>query len=347
MTSFKSEIPIEFSPAQGDAEAYPHLFRRKQRHLNWTLNKRELHNSFVTHYGLVLNSLGMLHLGCAPNLKLGPDDNYFIPHIWKAWRQWYGSKKGKSLKLKRLSKHRTYLLIYSPWFSNYFWITECLPRLLAFKDDFPHLTLLYPEYWKNYSYVNESLDLFPELEREVIPDDVHMVVPNLVFQDVKPFSNAFIPEQMQMVRELFQDWLQKGSRAEKILISRAKARRQFVDNEQIESIFKEHGYQSVVYEDMSFRQQIELSSRASNLAGITGAGHVNALWMQAGGSFLDFTNEAYLKNRRYKFHFYDLACINQVQYKLFLCPHEGKPGVDHVGNQNLVPNRQALHAFLE
>lgn len=347
MNEFISKTPINFMPPKGDAIHHPRLFKRQQSHLKWKLRRRELKDVFVTHYGLVLNSYGLLHPTCAPNLKLGPDNNYYLPHLWKAWLQYLGAKRGKSLRLLRLSPKKTYLLVFSPWFSNYFWITECLPRLLAFKDDFPYLTLLYPEYWKNYSYVNESLDLFPELEREVIPDDVHMVVPNLVFQDVKPFSNAFIPEQMQMVRELFQDWLQKGSSAEKILISRAKARRQFVDNEQIESIFKEHGYQSVVYEDVSFRQQIELSSRASSLAGITGAGHVNALWMKEGGSFLDFTNEAYLKNRRYKFHFYDLACINQVQYTLFLCPHEGKPGVDHVGNQNLVPNRQALHAFLE
>lgn len=347
MTSFKSKIPIEFSPAQGDAEAYPHLFRRKQRHLNWTLNKRELHNSFVTHYGLVLNSLGMLHLGCAPNLKLGPDDNYFIPHIWKAWRQWYGSKRGKSLKLKRLSKHRTYLLIYSPWFSNYFWITECLPRLLAFKDELAHLTLIYPEYWKHYSYVNESLELFPELDREIVPDDVHMEIPSLVFQDVKPFSNAFIPEQMQEVRALFGDVPEKREINKKVLISRAHARRRFVDNDKTEGVFKEHGYQPVIFEDISFREQIALCSEASHLAGITGAGLINALWMPEGGNVLDLTNIAYLRNRRYKFHYYDLACLRHLNYTLMLCPHEGKVGIDHVGNQNLAPTLSKLHAYLE
>jgi len=66
---------------------------------------------------------------------------------------------GKSLEALRLDDNRKYLVIHSPWFSYYFWVTECLLRLLMVKEQPKDLVLIYPENARSYTYVCAILQL--------------------------------------------------------------------------------------------------------------------------------------------------------------------------------------------
>ena len=186
-------------------EEYIKLFEPDYKFKKVNLKVRYLKNCFVNHYGLVLKN-GLLVKGCAPNIGFSSyDESFYYKHWRKAFEQLIVSKYGKSIKSINLFDNEQYLLIHSPWFSYYFWITECLPRLLMVKDQLDKLTLIYPESWDNYSFVTETLEQFPNLKIKRIESDVHLRVKNLVLPEVKPWSPMFIPESVNEVRNfLFQ-----------------------------------------------------------------------------------------------------------------------------------------------
>jgi capsular polysaccharide biosynthesis protein len=332
---------------------WEHLFKPDLAYLRVKLGARLMKNVFVNHYGLVINK-GLLVKGCAPNIGHIPyaDENVYRPHWKKATEQMLVARFGKSIPSMRLDDNRNYLLIHSPWFSYYFWITECLPRLLMVRDHLPNLTLIYPESWKKQAFVNETLALFPELDREEIPADVHLWVKNLVMPEVKPWTPMFIPEHVREVRNLLfkgfdikQDYSATGSN---VYISRKSAgRRKFTDEEAVEDFLSEQGFFAVRMEELSFKEQVALMSEADLVAAITGAGLINLLFKKSGGGFLDFTNADYLHKSQYKFHYLKLCNILKIKYGVCFFNHENSPEVDHYSNQNLIFEPEKAEALIQ
>lgn len=333
---------IDYRPPVNMKPEWAHLFLPDLAYQKVKLGARLLNNVFVNHYGLVIDN-GLLVKGCAPNIGHFPykDENFHWPHWKKATEQMLVSRFGKSVQSMRLDDNRTYLLIHSPWFSYYFWITECLPRLLMVRDHLPQLTLIYPESWKRLSFVNETLSLFPELNRVEIPADVHLRVKNLVMPEVKPWTPMFIPEYVHEVRRvLFEGFDIRQNylvTSRKVYISRkAASRRMFTDEDRVESFFNKAGFCTITMEELSFRQQIALMAEANFVAAITGAGLVNLLFSNSCGRFLDFTNADYLYKSHYKFHYMKLCNILKIKYGVCFFKHEDAPRVEHYSNQNLV-----------
>ncbi len=338
--------PVNLRPEWGP------LFRKDEAYLKVKLGVKELHHVFVNHYGLVLKN-NLLVKGCAPNLGFsGYDESAYLKHWRKAVEQQWVSRLGKSIKSKRLDKNKTYLLVHSPWFSYYFWITECIPRLLMARPFFKEVRLIYPETWHQLPFVQETLQLFPELEWEVIPEDVHLEVPHLFMPEVKPWTPMFIPEHVASIRNLLFGALDTKFNAQDamipgVYISRKKAKRRKFDREdKAEAFFKELGLMPVAMEELSFFEQIALMRRSHSAAAITGAGLVNLLFKSTGGVFWDLTNEAYLTQSQYKFHYFKLCNILKIQYGVSFFPHESDPTCDHYSNQNLIYNESILRDTL-
>ena len=115
-------------------EEWSHLFKDDFKYKTVNLKTRKLKDVFVNHYGLVIKN-GLLVHGCAPNIGWSKyDKGFYYSHWRKGIEQFLVCKYGKSLNYKILSPDKDYLLVHSPWFSYYFWITESLPRLLATKS---------------------------------------------------------------------------------------------------------------------------------------------------------------------------------------------------------------------
>jgi hypothetical protein len=301
-----------------------------------------LKNCFVNHYGLVIKN-GLLVKGCAPNIGFSTyDESFYFKHWRKAIEQCIVSKRGKSIKSVNLSEGNKYLLIHSPWFSYYFWITECLPRLLMVKDQLDDLVLIYPESWDNFTFVTETLELFPNLKIKRIESDVHLRVKNLVMPEVKPWTPMFIPESVNQVRKfLFQALDDKKItspiQTERVYISRAGAkRRKFSDENKVEALMGKYGFSIVRMEELSFFEQIALMRQTKYMTAMTGAGLINILFMQSGGGFLDLTNEEYKHKSQYKFHYFKLCNILNIDYAVSFFNSELDSMIDHWSNQNLV-----------
>lgn len=340
---------INYRPPINMKPEWEHLFRPDDKYLSVKLGVRQLSNAFVNHYGLVIKN-GLLVSGCAPNIGFSNyDEGFYFEHWQKAMEQMLVSRFGKSIPSIRLDDNRKYLIIHSPWFSNYFWITECIPRLLAVKDLLPELVLIYPENWKNVTYVNDTLSLFPELEKVVIPQDHQMFVKNLIMPEVKPWTPMFIPE---LVRET-RSFLLMGSRkvsakadktqTESVYISRRHAaRRKFLNEEDMEDFFIGLGISPVYMERLSFFEQIQVMNNAKFACGITGAGLANIHFMNEGSGFLDMTNIGYQKSDIYKFHYHKLCNVLDVKYAVQFFNYEEQKDIERFSQQPLIPDFRLL-----
>ena len=338
---FKYKLPINMEPEWAKFFKPDYSFKK----VNLTVKK--INNVFVNHYGLVLKN-GLLVKGCAPNIGFSSyDEGFYFKHWRKVFEQKLVCKYGKSLKAKTLSSENKYLLIHSPWFSYYFWISECIPRLLSVKEDVEDLILIYPESWKNLSFVNNTLSLFPKLRKEIIPKDLHLNVPKLVMPEVKPWTPMFIPKMVLETKYFIEEVVKQLNIEipiyERIYISRKKAqRRKFLDENEIEAFLKKHGFQSIVMEDYSFFEQVYLMMNAKVTCGITGAGHINAMFMPKGSYFFDFTNQGYKNSKIYKFHYYKLCNIVHVNYLVQFFNFKEKPEIKKFSQQPLIPDYNLL-----
>lgn len=311
---------INYAPPLNMRSEWSHLFKPDDKYLGIKLGVRQLSNVFVNHYGLVIKR-GLLVPGCAPNIGFSNyDDGFYFKHWRKGMEQLIVSQYGKSIPSIRLDDNRKYLVIHSPWFSNYFWITECIPRLLAVKEILSELTLIYPASWKNITYVNDTLKLFPKLRIEPIPQDHHLFVKNLVMPEVKPWTPMFIPDHVSEVRKLFFDYLGPSRTTndiigKRIYISRKNANwRKFTDEDSVEALMNKFHFETICMEDISFLEQVRLMSKTTHLAAITGAGLANIWFMKKTGGVLDMSNNEYKSSKKYKFHYHKLCNILSVSY---------------------------------
>ena len=343
-----SRIQIQYKKPLNVSGNLLKLFKPDNKYLNVNLGVRTLNDVFVNHYGLVLKN-GFLVKGCAPNIGISfYDKTALFKHWRKGLEQAIVSKYGKSIPYEKWDDDSHYLLIHSPWFSYYFWITECLPRLLRVKDRLNELVLIYPESWDDFSFVKESLELFPGLKTRKLQRDVHIRVKKLVMPEVKPWTPMFIPEDVKAVRELlFEGVEKKGVKSpyacDKIYITRRAAkRRKFDDESKVEEILDQYGFQAVEMEKITFFEQIALMKQTKYMTAITGAGLINILFMKEGGAFLDLTNEAYKTKKQYRFHYFKLCNLLNIDYAVSFFKHLNDDDVDHYSNQNLILDEQQL-----
>jgi len=320
---------------------WKHLFQPDYEYLNIKLGVKEIKNAFVNHYGLVIKN-GLLVKGCAPNIGFSNyDDRFYYQHWRKAVEQMLVCRFGKSLPSVKLDDNRKYLLIHSPWFSYYFWITECIPRILMVKNHLKDLTLIYPESWDKFRFVKDTLSLFPELSIQKVETDKHLWVKNLIMPEVKPWTPMFIPEQVLEVRSFLLKSIQQKNFAElsstNIYMSRRDSKRKNFENEtDVSAMLKENGFIDIAFGDISMFEQINIIHKAQNVVSITGAGMSNFTFLSPGASVLDFTNEKYLSHKKYKFHYWKLSNIVEADYYVQFCPHTNHNHIPRFSLQNLI-----------
>jgi hypothetical protein len=326
---------------------WAHLFKPDYEFEKVNLKVKELKNVFVNHYGLVIKN-GLLVKGCAPNIGFSDyDDGFYYSHWRKAIEQMLVSKFGKSISSVKLDDSKRYLLIHSPWFSYYFWITECIPRLLMVRQNLSELTLIYPESWKKFRFVNDTLSLFPELEKVIIPSDYQLFVKNLVMPEVKPWTPMFIPEQVVAVRQFLFDAVEKLKipipNSKNVYLSRRDSKTKNFENEkEVASVLEKYEYTNIAMSDLSLFQQVALMKQTKNLISITGAGMSNFTFIGENANVLDMTNVDYTTTGKYKFHFWKLLNIVNANYFVQFCDHTNHPHIPRYSLQNLIADTDLL-----
>jgi capsular polysaccharide biosynthesis protein len=332
----KSQIHIDYKLPVNYQPEWEHLFRPDYKYKTVDLKVRELNNVFVNQSGLVIKN-GLLVKGCAPNIGFSNyDTGFYFKHWRKATEQMLVCKYGKSLEAVRLDDNRKYLVIHSPWFSYYFWLTECLPRLLMVKYQLSEVVLLYPSSWKNLTFVNQTLEMFPQLQTYEIPFGKHLFVKNLVMPEVKPWTPMFIPEQIIEVRDLLIPFTEKNFYGKNIYISREDAKFKKIENRDLfEKTIKKYDFEIHIMTGKSIFEQVNLMQNTNYLIATNGAGMANFIFLNRNSCVIELTYEYYIQNDRYKFHFKKILDLLGVDYAVQFCKTDNNDLNKIIGLRNI------------
>lgn len=231
------------------------------------------------------------------------------------------------------------------------WITEVLTRFHAL-DQHPELhgtTLLIPP-----GLYPQQIETISLMAKENYP--IHTLqagrtlkVKNLIFPSTPighfknrrkpndpplPAEATFQPDAILHVRRCIHDAIPgSGGKGRKLWISRRTktAYRRFLNEDEIEQIFKKHGFESVQPEKLSFSEQVRLFSEADVIAGGTGAGMANMIFARENATILIFTAYHPLANFNY---FNNMANINRQRACFVLGDMLNRTSMRNVSYQN-------------
>jgi hypothetical protein len=110
-------------------------------------------------------------------------------------------------KILLLKDSNSYLIIHSPFFNIYHWITESIPRLWMVKDNLENLTLLLPEELSSTRFEEFFLPFkIKKIHRQSRSTNIKLK--HLVLPELKPFFQVFDPLVLNQVREFYFKWSQ-------------------------------------------------------------------------------------------------------------------------------------------
>ncbi len=310
-----TKLPLNIS------EKEKYLFLSKESYRNKHLKIKILKNIYITHWGLLIHNL-FLPLKSAENLIGRYDESFYKRHWRVAIEQYLVSKFGKSLPSQHFNDG-DYFTIHTPWFGYFSWLTTYLPRLIAVHKKYPDAILLVPKEWESISFVMDSLKLFPDLQREIVKSDHHMFVKNFIFAQVRPWTSQFYLEHIAEIRDLFisnnEQIKSDISPIKRIYVSRKKANRRKITNEkEIEIFLKQHGFQSICFEDYTITEQVALMQNAEILISMHGAGLTNALFLNPKSSLFELT-PIVEHQKQFRFPFWRISSILDVNYYVQFC----------------------------
>jgi hypothetical protein len=314
MSKIETKLPLNLS------EKEQHLFLSKKSYKNKLLKIKNLKNVFISHWGLLIHRL-FLPLKSAENLIGMYDSTFYKDHWSMAFEQYLVSKFGKSLSSQHFSDGE-FFTIHTPWFGYFSWLTTYLPRLIVIHQKYPNATLLVPEEWTSISYVKDSLELFPNLRMQIVKSDHHMFVKNFIFAQVRPWTSQFYPDHLESVRNLFSTdnlKITDVTPIKRIYVSRKKAnRRKIINEEVIELLLHEYGFQSICFEDYSINEQVIFMKNAEILISMHGAGLTNTMFMNPNSILFELTPSVEYQ-KQFRFPFWRIASLLKIDYYVQFC----------------------------
>lgn len=316
------------------------------------LHVKEKKNVFLTHFGIALKNLLLIPYTLPNAWGFKKPNAGFIFKFYKhALEVFLVCKFGKSLTANSLDPSKKYLLVHSPWFGYFSWITESLPRILSVERQWKELTLILPESYSKKKFVMDSLSMFPELKHEIIPDGIHMRVPNLVIPELKPYTYYFDPETMRNYRQKMwnhvDDLNLNIETFDRIYVSREKAKnRKLVNDLEVRNLYKKHDFKEVSFEDYSFFEQVYLMKHCKVLAGVHGAGFANIAFMPEGSALVEMIKE-YSSYKEERPSYWRLCSAINIDYYVEYCRPEKYGDYDLWVGVNLIADIDSLNATLE
>ena len=303
------------------------IFKRREFYKIPFLKIRKLNNVFLTHYGILLNNFFTVKYSL-PNAWgfKKPNSGFIFQFYRKAIEIYLVCKFGKSLKSKTLNNNKNYLFVYSPWFGYFSWVTESLPRIYSVKKTHKDLTLILPEAYSKKKFVMNSLEMFPELNYEIIPEGIHMEIPKLIMPALKPFTYVFDPKTMIGYREKVWEYVDKLNikleKKSRIYVSRNKAKnRKVINNSEVVNLFEKFGFAEIEFEDYNFFEQVYLMKNCDILAGVHGAGFANIAFLPENANLFELIKE-YSSYKQERPSYWRLSSALNINYYIQYCEPE-------------------------
>jgi capsular polysaccharide biosynthesis protein len=122
------------------------------------------------------------------------------------------------------------------------------------------------------------------------------------FPKILPTDCVFSPYALDLVRTAATRLIPPAANAAPLFLylRRNSSTRRFINQDEVEQVFSARGFQTIVPENLSVQQQIELFSRAKLIAGPTGAAIANLVFAPPGCRILVLA----ASNRHWPFHYW-------------------------------------------
>ena len=316
--TIKTKLPVNIS------EEFKWIFKRRQNYSFPKLTVKKKKNVFLTHYGIMLkNLLPVRHsLPNAWGFKK-PNAGFIFQFYRKGLEVYLVCRFGKSLKSITLDTEKKYLFVFTPWFGYFSWITESLPRIYSVEKRHKELILILPEGYSKKKFVMNSLEMFPNLKYEIIPEGIHMEIPKLILPELKPFTYTFDPKTMKDYRQKVWDYVDSLKIDieiyDKIYVSRKMAKNRMLVNEQeVLDIFSNYNYKELCFEEYTFFEQVYLMKNCKVLAGVHGAGFANICFMPENAILFEMIKE-YSSYKEERPSYWRLCSAIDLNYYIQYC----------------------------
>lgn len=291
-----------------------------------------------------------------PNVSMLPDSTLFLYGVWPlrlSFPYFKGRIRHHSVKgvidIQRSWKHidfeadsNIYLVIHDQWTSNYYhWMTQALPRLLLARATDKTFTLLLPDSHQADFHIR-SLHRMGITRWITFPvAKTYCRVRNLMYPSHDIQIGDYNDELIRRLPGALAKRNRKGNGIY-IFIQRASLTgRKILNEAEVIATFLSWGFEIICFETLSFEDQIEISSNASILAGVHGAGLTNMLFMDSGSIVFELTSS--LKGEQYYYYTLSNALGHRYFYQLCL-PDDGSQSIQEA---NVFVDIELLNRNLE
>jgi len=224
----------------------------------------------------------------------------------------------------------------------YHWLLDLLPRVLLLK----HATQNFSNYDTlliNGSRANYERETLAALE--VPPEKIRFVdsrdrfqIASAVFPSLD--SNVVAPWKVRGLRELVSS--DKPNQHRRLYLSRARvAVRRIANEKEISEALRQHDFEILEAEALSFREQVDLFANASVIVAPHGAALANIVFCQPGTRVLEISTRA-----GYRDWYWQLAAVAGLSYEVL----EAQPTRSVSGpneNADMIVSREGLARLLE
>lgn len=196
------------------------------------------------------------------------------------------------------------------WFAD---IYQKLEALSLSENIFKDYILIIPS-TSNLSYVKETLKLY-DIQYYILEKKETIFVNKLIhIPSISPTGN-YRPELMVNMRKRFQNYYNISFKNKKVFITRTKAlKRKILNENELVPFFEHNNIQIIAMEDLNFKEQYTIVAEADLLISLHGAGLTHMLWMNENSKILEIRSQNDSKNNCY----FSLASDLNLKYYYFL-----------------------------
>jgi hypothetical protein len=197
-----------------------------------------------------------------------------------------------SKKKVAAGKNEVLALPFDHWSATnyYHWMIDTLPRLLILEKSAPDCTVLLPE--AGASYITETLSLFSFVKYRVIKKDQVVTARQLLVPMLTAASGLQNPlhirEIVGRIKRSISSQSQKPFR--KVYVSRERQRRKVRNEQDLLQMIQAKGYELHFFEDLNFREQVQLMSETAVLLTPHGANMTNLMFMNEETTVIELGN---------------------------------------------------------
>lgn len=279
---------------------------------------------FAVWQGMVFKNMRVF----LPSLQTHELEEYFKGPL--LLKQWYGSKVHLKQKNGVAIAHSQ----YGP--ENYYhWILDTLPRLLILRKYHPNIELIVldqaPEFTKVTMMAMGFNNTIPVSKKQILK------INNLVIPELLSPSGHVNPDLVRLVRdELVQklgnpNGIASIIQTRRVYVSRARQRRRVANQEELDVLLGEYGFETIYFEGLSLAKQIALMQETSVLLSVHGANLVNLIFLPSQSRVIELISKN-LHNPAY----WRLSAVFDLPYYVLACDTTEKEDISYHSNSDII-----------